>query len=67
MKDWCLQHPYLTFVIVMSGLSTFASVVNKIFDIFVKPNPTTVNMMLDPSKIRGLTHFDDPPKDDSIH
>ena len=53
MKDWCLEHPYLTFFIVMSGITTLGNVALKIIEIFIKPTPTTVNMNIDPSKIPG--------------
>jgi len=64
MKDWCLQHPYLTFFIVMSAITTLGNVVMKIIDIFVKPAPTTVNMSIDPSKIPG---FSPETSDDVVH
>lgn len=66
MKDWCLQHPYLTFFIVMSGITTLGNVAMKIIEIFVKPTPTTVNMNIDPSKIPG---YSSPLQDDdgAIH
>ena len=55
MKDWCLEHPYLTFFIVMSGITTLGNVALKIIEIFIKPTPTTVNMNIDPSKIPGYS------------
>lgn len=59
MKDWCLQHPYLTFFIVMSIITTIGNVAQKILDIFVKPAPTTVNMNIDPTKIPGYSSLQD--------
>jgi len=53
MKDWCLQHPYLTFFIVMSLITTIGNMVTKLIEIFVKPSPTTVNMNIDPTKMPG--------------
>lgn len=53
MKEWCLEHPYLTFFIVMAGMTTVGNVITKIVEIFIKPTPTTVNMNIDPSKIPG--------------
>jgi hypothetical protein len=53
MKEWCLEHPYLTFFVVMTGITTIGNVITKIVEIFIKPTPTTVNMNIDPSKIPG--------------
>ena len=58
MKEWCLQHPYLTFFIVMSVITTVGNVIQKVLDIFIKPTPTTVNMNIDPSKIPGYSSSD---------
>jgi hypothetical protein len=55
MKDWCLQHPYLSFIIAMSGITTLGNIVTKTLEIFIKPAPTTVNMNIDPSKIPGYS------------
>lgn len=55
MKDWCLQHPYLTFFIVITAISTFGNVVMKLLDVFIKPAPTTVNMSIDPTKMPGFS------------
>lgn len=63
MKEWCLQHPYLTFFVVMSAITTLGNVITKIVDIFVKPAPTTVNMSIDPTKIPG---FNSSQTDDGI-
>jgi hypothetical protein len=55
MKDWCMEHPYMTFFIVMSAITTVGNVVTKLIEIFVKPAPTTVNMNIDPTKMPGYS------------
>ena len=55
MKDWCLQHPYLTFFIVMTSITTVGNVATKIIELFIKPPPTTVNMNIDPTKMPGFS------------
>lgn len=64
MKDWCMEHPYMTFFIVMTGITTFGNIVTKIIDVFIKPTPTTVNMNIDPTKIPG---FSPETSDDVVH
>ena len=59
MKEWCLEHPYLTFIVVMSAITTVGNVLQKVLDIFVKPAPTTVNMNIDPAKIPGYASSED--------
>jgi len=66
MKEWCLEHPYLTFFIVMTSITTVGNVVQKLLDIFVKPAPTTVNMNIDPSKIPGYVAVSG-QSDDIVH
>lgn len=63
MIEWCLQHPYLTFFIMVSLISNVSSVFLKITEIFVKPNPTTINMSVDPNK---LLKIDSNRDDDNI-
>ena len=65
MKEWCLQHPYLTFFIVMSAITTSGNIITKIIDIFVKPAPTTVNMSIDPTKMPGFNSLE--PDDGTVH
>lgn len=48
MKDWCLEHPYMTFACFIWTVTCFAGVISKITDIFKKPQPTTVNLNLPP-------------------
>lgn len=64
MKDWCMEHPYMTFFIVMTGITTIGNVITKIIDIFIKPTPTTVNMNIDPTKIPG---FNPDASDGTMH
>ena len=65
MKDWCMEHPYLTFFMMMSAIATFGNVVTKMIDVFVKPAPTTVNMSIDPSK---MPRFNFPESEDgNVH
>lgn len=67
MKDWCLEHPYMTFIIIVSGISTVGNIVTKIVDVFVKPSPTTVNMNIDPTKIPGFSSAAVDQSDDIVH
>lgn len=67
MKDWCLQHPYLTFFIVITAISTFGNVVMKLLDVFIKPAPTTVNMSIDPSKIPGYVATSPVDDEGTVH
>ena len=64
MKDWCIEHPYMTFFIVMTIITTFGNVATKIIELFVKPPPTTVNMNIDPTKIPG---FSSETSNDIVH
>jgi len=64
MKDWCMEHPYMTFFIVMAGITTIGNVITRLIEVFVKPTPTTVNMNIDPTKIPG---FNTTSSDDVIH
>jgi len=59
MKEWCLQHPYLPFIIAMSAITPMGNIAQKLLDIFIKPAPTTVNMNIDPTKIPGYSSIDD--------
>jgi len=54
MKEWCMEHPYMTFFIVMTGITTLGNIVTKIVDVFIKPTPATINMNIDPTKLPGL-------------
>lgn len=53
MSEWCLQHPYLTTLILISLISAVTSVANRIIDLFKKPVPTTVNLNVDPADLMG--------------
>ena len=66
MKEWCLAHPYLTFFLILSTLSTTASVANKILELFVKKTPPVINMNIDPTTLNRAT-FIDQNKDDIVH
>lgn len=66
MKDWCLQHPYMTFFIVITSISTIGNVISKMFDLFIKPAPTTVNMNIDPTKMPGYVATTS-QSDDIVH
>jgi hypothetical protein len=66
MKEWCLEHPYMTFFMFLMTISTIGNIFIKLLDIFVKSSPTTVNMNIDPTKIPGYTTSFGHP-DDSIH
>jgi len=63
MTEWCLQHPYLTFFIAVSLISNLSTIFLKMIEIFVKPNPTTINMSVDPNK---LLRIDSARDDDNI-
>jgi len=39
MKEWCLEHPYLTAIIALTALSTVADVIKGFIDLFRKPQP----------------------------
>lgn len=67
MKEWCLEHPYMTFVIIVAGISTVGNIATKIVDVFVKPSPTTVNMNIDPTKIPGFSSAVVDQSDDIVH
>ena len=58
MKEWCIEHPYLAFIIILTVISTVGNIATKIIELFVKPSPTTVNMNIDPSKIPGSASID---------
>lgn len=64
MKDWCLQHPYLTFFIIVSVVSTIGNVLTKLIDVFTKPATNVVNMTIDPTKMPG---FNPLTPDDVVH
>ncbi len=59
-----MEHPYMTFFIVMAGITTIGNVFTKLIDLFVKPAPTTVNMNIDPTKMPG---FNFASGDDVVH
>jgi hypothetical protein len=62
MKEWCIEHPYLTFLVIISVISTFGNIAGKIIDLFVKPTPTTVNMnmkMDPPPQATSVDSYDD--------
>lgn len=65
MKEWCMEHPYMTFFIVMACIATAGNVITKLFEVFVKPAPTTVNMNIDPTKIPGFSS--NTSNDDFVH
>jgi hypothetical protein len=44
MKEWCLEHPYLTTLIVLFLTTSFTSVVNQLLEVFKKPTPVTYNI-----------------------
>lgn len=68
MKDWCLDHPYMTFFVIMSVIFAADNIIIKILDLFVKPSPpTTVNMNIDPSKLLDLNYASKNDTDESIH
>ncbi len=48
MKDWCLQHPYMTFVLALFVIASATSVLNQLLSLFKKPDPPpTVNMKVE--------------------
>ena len=68
MNDWCLEHPYMTFFVIISGIATADNIIIKMLDLFVKPNPPAiVNMNIDPSKLLDLNSESKNDADESIH
>lgn len=48
MKDWCMQHPYMTFMTIVFLIACGTSVLNQIIALFKKPEaPPTVNMKVE--------------------
>lgn len=49
MKDWCMEHPYLTLIIVVLCLLTINSIVTQLIGLFKKSEKTaTINLALGP-------------------
>lgn len=65
MKEWCLAHPYLTFFLILSFLSTLSTIANKVLEIFVKKTPPVINMNIDPSTLNRMSN--DQNNDDVVH
>lgn len=62
MKEWCIEHPYLTFIIILTVISTVGNIATKIIELFVKPAPTTfnMNMNMDPqAEHASVDSYDD--------
>ena len=62
MREWCLDHPYLTFFIILSVLSTCGNIVLKIIELFVRPPPPTtvnMNMKIDPPPSIPVDDYED--------
>lgn len=66
MKEWCLAHPYLTFFLVLSMLSTLSTVTTKILELFVKKTPPVINMNIDPSTLNRAVAINQ-NSDDVVH
>ena len=47
MKEWCLEHPYMTTLLALFLMSTAMNVLNKFLDLFKKTPTTTVNLNLE--------------------
>jgi|LauGreDrversion4_2_1035121.scaffolds.fasta_scaffold20314_5 hypothetical protein len=48
MKEWCMEHPYMTFVMFIFCCSSITSVISQLIGLFKKPDPPpTVNMKLE--------------------
>lgn len=66
MKEWCLAHPYLTFFLLLSALSTASTVASKMLEIFVKKTPPVINMNIDPATLNRNIAINQ-NNDDAIH
>lgn len=66
MKDWCMAHPYLTFFLILSALSTFMSITTKVLELFVKKTPPVINMNIDPATLNRASSIDQ-NNDDIVH
>lgn len=66
MKDWCMAHPYLTFFLALSTLSTFMSITTKILELFVKKTPPVINMNIDPTTLNRMSSIEQ-NNDGNVH
>jgi hypothetical protein len=62
-----MEHPYMTFFIVMTGITTIGNIVMKVIDLFVKPSSNVVNMTIDPTKIPGFSAASSVEEDSTVH